>query len=58
MQIDNAQTALMAAAVASQQALLQTAMQMALLRNAAESEQAVVEMIRAEGLGENVDVMA
>lgn len=56
MRIDSAQTAMMAAAVASQQAQTHTAIQMEIVRNVAETQQAFVEMLREQGIGLQVDI--
>jgi hypothetical protein len=58
MHINTGSTALMAAAVASQQARMQTAIQLEIVKSAAENQQTMVEMLADQGLGFQVDVMA
>jgi hypothetical protein len=58
MHIDTGSTALMAAAVASQQAQMQTAIQLEIVKTVAENQQAMVEMLTDQSLGLQVDVKA
>ncbi len=58
MHIDPGSTALMAAAAASQQTQMQTAIQLEIVKSVAESQQAMVEMLTDQSLGLQVDVKA
>ena len=58
MQIDNYQSAMAVAAIGVQQAQTMMNVQMELVKSMAEMQQAMVEMLRAQGIGNNVDTMA
>jgi hypothetical protein len=58
MQIDDATTAVAAAAVGARQAQTLMAVQMAAVKQMAEMQQAMVELLRSQGIGNAVDVRA
>jgi hypothetical protein len=58
MQIDSYQSAMAVAAIGVQQAQTMMNVQMELVKSMAEMQQAMVEMLRAQGIGNNVDTMA